>query len=105
MPITPKRGPFCMPKLKLTALSTANTSPIAKAEVRAELVELRGWIAQQAKTADGEWKVFYAAQMEAASGARGGAGAGGFCCWWDGRQRSQRPRTDDDTCRTSDLVP
>ena len=60
---------------KLAALSNANTSPVARAVVRAELGELRGWIAQQAKTADGEWQAFYAAQMEAASGARGGASA------------------------------
>ena len=61
---------------KLTALSAANTSPVAKAEVRAVLAELRGWIAQQAKTADGDWKVFYAAQAEGPGGARNGAGAG-----------------------------
>ena len=61
---------------KLTALSIANTSPVAKAQVRVALTELRGWIAQQAKTADGEWKAFYTAQMEAAGGSRGGAGSG-----------------------------
>jgi hypothetical protein len=61
---------------KLTALSSANLSPLAKAEVRAELTELRGWIAQQGKTADGDWKIFYAAQTEAAGGARGAAAGG-----------------------------
>lgn len=60
---------------KLTALSAANTSPVAKAEVRAILGELRGWIAQQAKTANGEWKAFYAAQTEGLGGARNGGGA------------------------------
>jgi hypothetical protein len=61
---------------KLTALSTSNTSPIAKAVVRGELAELRKWIGKQSETADGDWKLFYAAQMEAAGAARGGAGAG-----------------------------
>ena len=60
---------------KLTALGSANTSPVAKAIVRAELGELRVWIGQQAKDADGDWKVFYAAQLEAAGGRGGAAGA------------------------------
>jgi len=60
---------------KMTALGSANTSPVAKAIVRAELGELRTWIGQQAKDAEGDWKVFYAAQLEAAGGRGGAAGA------------------------------
>jgi hypothetical protein len=58
---------------KLTALGASNTSPVAKAIIRAELTELRAFIAKQSTTPDGEWKAFYAAQAEAAGGARGGA--------------------------------
>ncbi len=58
---------------KMMALSTANCSPVAKDVVRAELTELRAWIGQQGKTAEGDWKIFYAAQTEAAGGRVGAA--------------------------------
>jgi hypothetical protein len=81
---------------KLTALSNASLSPLAKAEVRGTLTELRGWIAQQGKTADGDWKIFYAAQTEAAGGrggAAGGASAGAAAAPGGGRNSGPAPGT------------